>query len=205
MFHTPTDEAHLAKLLLLYNEEPGQREEVVAQIEREFQQTLAILALDTCSFSRLVRSEGIIHRLALLERFERLTVPILEEAGGSLLRREADNLFAVFPDVASAVAGAATIIRDVTIANVPLPAGDEIYVSIGIGYGSMLVVGHDNLFGDEMNIACKLGEDIAQQSEVLLTANAYAAIDTTVWKCEELDLSVSGIGLTVYRLMLKGQ
>ena len=204
MFHA-TDKARLGKLLHVYNEHPSQRDEVIAEIEREFQQTAGIFVLDSCSFSRLVRTAGIIHQLSLLERLERLVLPIIQAAGGRLLRREADNLFAIFSGAGAAAAAAAAVIQAVATANGPLPAAEEIYVSIGIGYGSVLVVGDDDLFGDEMNLACKLGEDVAQQSEVLLTANAYEALATTGWQCEELALSVSGIEVTAYRLVLDGK
>jgi adenylate cyclase len=203
MFYTPTDQERLAKLLERYNEQPSQRDQVIADIEREFQQTVSMLVLDTCSFSRSVRTAGIVHLLALFERLERLVVPLLEATGGRLLRREADNLFAVFPDATAAVEAAAAVIQAVKTANGPLPASDEIYVSIGIGYGSVLVVGKHDLFGDEMNLACKLGEDLARESEVLLTTAAYEVLDSTVWRCEEVHFSVSGIDVVTYRLMAK--
>ena len=47
--------------------------------------------------------------------------------------------------------------------------GIEIYVAIGIGYGRVLLVGDDDAWGDEMNIACKLGEDLAERGEDLVS------------------------------------
>jgi adenylate cyclase len=196
-----TDVDRLRELLHDYNEQPGRRERIVAAIEQHYRRRAAILVVDTCGFSRSVRSTGIIHFLALLERLERLIVPILSDSGGRLLRREADNLFAIFPEVNGAVDAAATIVGDVTIANGPLPAADEIYVSVGIGCGDVLVVGHDDVFGDEMNLASKLGEDLAQQSEILLTESAYAALDDSPWQFELAEFSISGLELTAYRLI----
>jgi class 3 adenylate cyclase len=158
--------------------------------------------MDSCGFSRTVHAHGIIHFLSLLERLWRLVRPLVEAYGGRLLREDADDLFAVFPDVSSALACAKAIHEHVEIANGPLPAASEIYVALGIGYGRVLLVGDDDAWGDEMNLACKLGEDIAQQGETLLTREAYKALgedgqDTF----EELDLSVSGLQMTAYRLV----
>jgi adenylate cyclase len=196
-----TDQDALKRLLHDYNEQPNRRERIVAEIEQQFQHRLGILVLDSCGFSRMVRSAGIIHFLALLERLERLTAPIIAAAGGRLLRREADNIFAVFPDAETAVAAAAAIVHDVTVANGPLPAADEMYVSVGVGYGDVLLAGPHDLFGDEMNVACKLGEDLAQQSEILLTATAYTALQDSAWQFEEATFSISGLELTAYRLI----
>ena len=196
-----TDHDVLRQLLKDYNEHPSERERIVAEIEAQFRRPLAILVVDSCGFSRTVRTAGIIHFLALLERLERLILPIITANGGSVLRREADNIFAVFPDATAATTAAAAITRDVAVANEPLPSADEIYVSAGVGYGDMLVVGSDDLYGDEMNLASKLGEDLAQQSEILLTPAAYTALGDPPWQFEQAKFSISGLDLTAYRLV----
>ena len=78
----------------------------------------------------------------------------------------------------------------------------ETYIAIGVGYGRVLLVGDDDAYGDEMNVACKLGEDLAEQGEILLTASAYAAIKgTKSWEFENSSVSISGLDLTSYRLV----
>jgi class 3 adenylate cyclase len=191
----------LAKMLNEYNEYPERRDEIIANIDRDFGQTVAILIMDSCGFSRTVHSHGIIHFLSLLERLWRLVHPLVSEYGGRPLREDADDLFAVFPDVPSALACAKAIHEHVEIANGPLPASNEIYVALGIGYGHVLLVGEDDAWGDEMNLACKLGEDIAQQGEVLLTEEAHKAVANDGHSFEQLDLSVSGLQMTAYRLV----
>jgi class 3 adenylate cyclase len=170
------------------------------EIEQEFQCTLAILVVDTCGFSRSVRTIGVVHFLAVLEHLERLIVPLVETSNGKLLRREADNLFAVFPNVDAAVTAARAIVGHINVANGPLPAAEELFVSIGIGYGNLLSVGNDDLFGDEMNLASKLGEDLARESEILLTARAYKALDAQKLLCKEMHATISGFEITFYRL-----
>ena len=194
--------AELSKLLNEYNEYPERHPEIVATIDRDFKQTVAILIMDSCGFSRTVHAHGIIHFLSLLERLWRLVRPLVAEHGGRPLREDADDLFAVFPDAQSALACAKAIHEHVEIANGPLPASSEIYVALGIGYGPVLLVGEDDAWGDEMNLACKLGEDIAQQGETLLTEEARKAIgDDPGHQFDTLELSVSGLQMTAYRLI----
>ena len=191
----------LRTLLREYNEQPDQRERIVAEIDRRFRRCVAVLVVDSCGFSRTVQAKGMVYFLALMERLERLVRPIIERHGGTVLRIEADNTFASFPEAATAVACAAAILHDLDAANELLPAEDEIYVSIGVGYGSALVVSADDLYGDEMNLACKLGEDLAGNGELLITPAAHAALGASPWRFEELHARVSGLDLKAYRLV----
>ncbi len=54
-----------------------------------------------------------------------------------------------------------------------LAGKDPAQCCIGIGYGEVYAIGIDQAMGDEMNRACKLGEDIAKGTETLVTECAY--------------------------------
>lgn len=194
------DRDELRRLLRLYNEQPQRREEIVAQIERQFQRPAGILVLDSSGFTRTVRRHGIIHFLALIDRMDRTVRPMIVANGGRVLRAEADNIFALFGTAAEAVAAAHAIMLTLKAVNKALPAAEELAVAIGIGFGPMLVIGEDDVFGDEMNLACKLGEDVAQRGEVLLTRQAHSSLGETPWRFVEEEYSVSGIELEAFRL-----
>ena len=194
----------LRERLRAYNEQPEKRARIAAEIEERFRQDLAILVLDSSGFSRTVRTAGIVHFLALLERLGQVVRPCIERAGGRVLRTEADNIFAVFLDPSTAVGCAQAILRDLDAANRTLPEHEQIYAAMGIGYGSVLVVDNETLYGDEMNLACKLGEDLARRDEVLLTPAAYAAhaaLEPSPWRFDAVEFSVAGLELTAYRLL----
>ena len=192
----------LKKLLKEYNEYPERHQEIDEQIHEEFCKPVAIVVIDSCGFSRSVRQHGIVNYLARLERLERVISPLIEAHGGRVLRVEADNIFALFPDTESAVRCAAEVQRNVEIANEPLPAASEIYIAIGVGYGRVLLVGDDDAYGDEMNVACKLGEDLAEQGEILLTAAAHEALGaSTEWQFEDSSVRISGLDLTAYKVV----
>src|SRR5262249_28293286 len=118
-----------------------------------------------------------------------------------LLRPDADDLFALFPDAAAALGCAVEIQEHVRVANEVLPTAEELYVAIGVGYGSVLLIGPDDVYGDEMNLACKLGEDVAERGEVLATQAARAALGDGRGTFEEPNLSVSGLDLPAHRLV----
>ena len=72
-------------------------------------------------------------------------------------------------------------------------------VCIGIGYGKVLRGGAAGVFGDEMNLASKLGEDTAEGGETLLTKNAYARVKkVSSVRFEEKRVAISGNDIRFY-------
>ena len=195
------DRELLRRLLNEFNEKPEERDRITSAITERFTRRLAILVLDSSGFTRSTRQGGIVPFLALLERLHRLSAPVVENHGGQVLKAEADNIFAVFPDVPAAVAGAQEILSTLRTVNDALPGNEEIYVSMGIGFGDVLMVGTEDLFGDEMNLACKLGEDLADHDQILLTPEAHGALEGTPHRFEELEMSISGLPVRTYRLL----
>lgn len=198
IFSGPHSE-RLRTLLREYNEIPQRRAEISAEIHRAFDRDVAILVLDSSGFSRATQTMGIVHVMALLERLERSFRPLVQKHGGAFLRAEADNLFAHFPDPDAALACASEMVSVLSITNEAMPASEEIYASIGIGFGTVLFFEHD-MFGNEMNLACKLGEDLAGHGEVLVTERARNALRRTDWELEPCVFSVSGLDVPAYRL-----
>ena len=105
--------------------------------------------------------------------------------------------------MARAVDAARRIQTALAAANVGAPEEDAIGVSIGIGHGPILLA-CDDFFGDEVNLASKLGEDIAESGEVLLTHRARRALRGRRLKFAKLSLSVSGVQMRASRLLFDG-
>jgi adenylate cyclase len=193
------DQIQLRELLHQYNEFPERRAQIAEEIDSRFRRSLAILVIDSSGFTRTVHEAGIIHFLAGLERLSRFIVPNIERAGGRFLKRDADNFFASFDEVTAALHCAIEIMHGIDAANEALPASDEMYVAMGVGYGSVLALDDEELFGDEMNLACKLGEDLAERGEILLTAGAFANLSQPTADLEKTTFSISGMTLEAYR------
>jgi len=191
--------ALLKRLLSERNQYPDQIAQIDEQLRKAFERKVAILALDMCGFSRLSAEYGIIHYLAMIHQMEEVARPAIMANGGQVIKQEADNLFAIFSDPGSALEGGLDILRAFEAVNSVVPDERDIYGSIGIGYGDTLVIGDEDLFGAEMNLASKLGEDLAERMEILLTNAAYEALPPGRYLCTPASYSISGMQIDCYR------
>jgi class 3 adenylate cyclase len=197
------DAAELSRLLDARNEHPESLAEIDAEIWRRFGRTRAVLVLDMCGFSRLTMRYGITHFLAMIRRLQTIVRPVIAAGGGTLIKTEADNVFATFGDVQPALATARAIQRSLDAANVFLPEDWDLHASIGIGYGPLLFVGAESsdeqdLFGSEMNIASKLGEDVAGRGEILLSEAARERVEVES-DAAEIPVQLSGLTIKAFR------
>jgi len=199
--------AELERLLQLRNDHPERSLEIEAQIHQRFGITGAVLVLDLAGFSRLTLRYGIVHFLGLLQRLRAIAYPILKDHGGTLVKQEADNLFATFPDAETAVKGAIAILQGLQAVNATLPDMEDVQAGIGIGYGDLLLIEGKDMFGSEMNLASKLGEDLARSGEILLTQQAMVRLmrqnTELAAKAELVELSTSGLSIPTYQFVVR--
>ncbi len=178
---------------------PEDRAEIEALIRRSFQVHRAALVLDMTDFSISVRRTGILAHLALIRRMQVLCRPAIVEAGGEVVKHDADNVFAVFPDAAQALRAAETIQSQLAASNgLETADGRTVGASIGIDVGDILLIRETDFFGDAVNIASKLGEDLAGRGEVLLSERAWEEAGRP-GEYEAVDYAVSGMPLAVWR------
>jgi class 3 adenylate cyclase len=191
---------HLHALLSRIIDHPELRAQISEEIERTFTQRRAVMVLDMSGFSRTTQVHGVVSFLMMIHQMRLLAVPTIEARGGVLVKAEADNLYCLFDKVDDAVAAAGEVIRQLSTVNPLLPAGRKLYASIGVGFGDILVLGDEDLFGDEVNLASKLGEDVAQGGMILLTESARAELAAAV-KTDEERASISGLTLIYHRVV----
>ncbi|NJK77248.1 MAG: adenylate/guanylate cyclase domain-containing protein [Oscillatoriales cyanobacterium RU_3_3] len=191
--------AYLQKLLQERNERPEKTAEIDAEINATFRQTHAVLVMDMSGFSRTTVRYGIIHFLAMIHRMHVIVKPIISEHGGTIVKEEADNIFAVFSDVKSAVEAAIDSLKQTAAVNTTLPAEMDIYLCIGIGYGEILMLEGEDMYGSEFNLASKLGEDLAERGEIFLTSAAFEKFEGKKEDWERLEFSISGLELVAYK------
>jgi len=84
--------------------------------------------------------------------------------------------------------------------NIPLTGNERFRICIGIGYGEVLRTKNSGVCGDEMNLASKLGEDIAKASEILLTESAYSNRENETSQFEKRSMQISGVNIPYYAL-----
>jgi len=178
----------------------AERGRIEEEIWEEFGVERAVLALDMSHFSLSVRRSGILGYLGLIRRMQVVTRPIVQAHHGSLVEFHADNLMAVFPDVPEAAEAAIAMNRALG-AEIHPDGAPLIEVGIGIDHGRFLFVEGCRCFGDTINTAFKLGEDLAQAGEILLTANARARLGAAFpYPLAEQKFSISGLELPAFNI-----
>jgi class 3 adenylate cyclase len=176
-----------------------ERQGLEEEIWSRFGVDKALLSLDMSRFSLSVRRSGILPYLALIRRMQLLTAPLVERHHGQVVKYVADNLLAVFDNAADAARCAVQI-------HEAIAAGDEQFtVAVGIDCGRFILIPGADCFGDTVNVACKLGEDVAEPGEVLLTDAARERLGSAFpYALREQKVSISGLELAVFGVLRPG-
>ncbi len=170
-----------------------------------FGETAAVLVLDSTGFTRTTRTRGIAFFLTAISRLRTVTWREVHRYGATSWRAEADNVFASFPDVDHAISASFAIHR--VLADDPILIGEDeaLGACIGIGWGRLLRSDREGYYGDEMNLASKLGEDTAKAGETLLTDAAYEALTHAgVLDARQHEISISGVDIAYWALSPTG-
>jgi len=157
--------------------EPGSdTERIDRRIWDLFGETWCVMFTDLAGFSRQVERYGIIHFLQTVYASERELCPIIDEHDGILLKTEGDSFLVVFRNPAKALACGVAMQQHLKRHNESTPAEDDILLCVGLGFGRVLKIGDDDVFGAQVNAASKLGEDTANAWEILVTGAMKDAV-----------------------------
>ena len=153
----------------------GDHATIDEEIWRRFGGEWAVMLTDLAGFSRQVARFGIVHFLQTIHQQTRALVPIVQQHGGALVKTEADSMLILFPTATAAVESGIAMQRACHALGTTSRPEDKVMLCLGIGFGRLLKIGDDEVFGHEVNLASKLGEDIAVADEILVTPSARAA------------------------------
>lgn len=134
-----------------------------------FGEQWAVMFTDLSGFSRRVAEFGIIHFLQVIHEAEQVLVPVIDRYDGILLKTDGDSFMIVFRNPMGALKCAIEMQRVLKEYNEPQEDVEKILLCVGLGYGKMLKIGDQDVFGPEVNAASKLGEDTAKAGEILVT------------------------------------
>jgi adenylate cyclase len=73
-----------------------------------------------------------------------------------------------------------------------VPPEEQVLLCVGLGYGEMLRIGDEDVFGAEVNAASKLGEDTAKGWDIMVTENFRASLPEMGLRFEKLPAAPSG-------------
>ena len=165
------------ELLIEERLQPGSdKDRIDRRIWNLFGEKWAVLYTDLSGFSRRVAEYGVIHFLQTIYESHRLLVPVIQYGNGILLKPEGDSLMVIYRSVDDAVRSAIAMQNCCQRHSKDLPPEDQVLLCIGIGFGEVLRIGDDDIYGAEVNAACKLGEDSAKAHEILITGAVAKAI-----------------------------
>jgi len=199
----PKPSKKFQKLLLNFSqtEESDERHKIEENLWSDYGAQYAVFLLDMSGFSMLTRKHGIVHYLSMVRRMQLTTEPIVKSHRGIMIKYEADNCFAVFPDPLSAVNAAIAMQHAFNAENLLTPDDLDIHISCGIDYGKILIIGHEDCFGEPVNRASKIGEDLAAAGEIFVTKEAMEMIPSEAGiKSREMSVSISGIVIPAYAI-----
>jgi adenylate cyclase len=163
-----------------------------ACISERFRATRAVMFTDLSGFSKTTADQGIVTFLARIERVLHICLPIVESHAGRLIKTIGDDLMCDFRSAESAVQAAADM-QD-ALASETFAHDDTIKMGVGIGFGEVLDIDGEDLYGDEVNRASKLGEDLSEPGEILVTSAVVHAVQEVPGykfeprRADELDL-----------------
>ena len=181
---------------------PSGRAHVDNEIRDQYERPLAVMIGDMSGFSRITQAHGILHFLGLIQRMRALARPIVARHGGRLVKFEADNLYASF-ETADAALDAAIDLQ-LACEEAATTPDQTVRLSLGLGYGSVLDIGGVDFYGDQVNLASKLGEDIAEAGETLVSQGFLSACsDRKGWFWDKRTTRISNIGFDYYSLLRK--
>lgn len=204
--HIQPKDPQLQETLLKYSQESdaAKRKILEEDIWQRYGSENTALILDMSGFSLLTRKYGIVHYLSMIRRMQLTVEPIITSHGGRIIKFEADNCFAVFPEPSSAARTAITIQHAMTAANLLTEEDMDIHVSIGIDYGRILILNEDDMYGDAVNRACKMGEDLAKADEILITKEAMDMIPAEAQiQGKLIEVSIGGLTMPAYQLIYR--
>jgi class 3 adenylate cyclase len=181
--------------------EPDAQETARAAIWDQYGVEGTTFISDMASFSSTSRKIGVCHFLKMIYRARQIITPIVAANNGTLLKCDADNTYAFFKKTEDAIQTSFDVNAALFASNENYPIAEQIYVSVGIDYGRVLLVGDRDFFGDPVNTASKLGEDLAIKAETLVTERALATTRFEVPETAERMLArISEIEIKYVRL-----
>ena len=169
-------------------------------INDAYQQEKVVFALDMSGFTVSVQRDGILAHLCRIRRMQTITGPIIAKHNGELVKYEADNLLAVFDSVFDAIRAA--IDMNQAALDEDVEQDRKIEFSIGMDMGHIILLDGVDCFGDAVNLAHKLGEDIARPGEILITEKTKQLLAAYhPFELKEMPVSISGMKLPAYEVI----
>lgn len=146
------------------------------RIETLFGERWCVVFTDMAGFSRRSARDGIVSFLVLIHQMDKICLPIVSQHAGLVLKKIADSHMLLFREPRAALRACVAMQRALHRHNDQASEQDQLFMGCGIGWGEVLKLGDDEVYGIEVNFAAKLGEDLSEPYQILLTPAAAGAV-----------------------------
>jgi adenylate cyclase len=165
-----------------------------------------IVFTDTADFTLRTARDGILHFLMVFDTVAALAEKVVRRTGGEMVKVDGDSMLLRYDDANAAVRSVLELDEAIQAHNRGRPENEQVHFSYGIGYGDILDT-DDDMFGLEVNLASKIGEDLAEPGEALLTASASAALEPELLRrvVPHRIITFGHQAISVARLKLRGR
>ncbi|HDS09837.1 MAG TPA: adenylate/guanylate cyclase domain-containing protein [Firmicutes bacterium] len=161
----------------LIEKTPDRFHEIEEEVWKKFGVNKVVLICDSTGFTQKTRDFGILHFLYSYHKVLSIVEPVVKKNRGKVIKTDADNLILVFDDIKDSANCSIEIQKKINSFRIDLPKKDQFGLCMGIATGKVLCFNND-VFGDAVNVAYKLGEDLAKDGEILVEEQIYEYLKT---------------------------
>ena len=141
-------------------------------MHKRFTQNKAVLIVEMHNQGEISRRDGVLAYISQVLRMKKICGSSVQDWRGETVRavdtKVVGQVFALFDNPQDAVSCALECVNDCH--------GENFELACGIGYTPVLNLDACNVFGDAVNMAFKLAEDVADGDEILVTENVISNI-----------------------------
>ncbi|MBI4351314.1 MAG: adenylate/guanylate cyclase domain-containing protein [Elusimicrobia bacterium] len=170
-----------------------------ARINRSCGAELTVVSCDSAGFSRKTQEHGIIEFMDNMVKCHIALEKIVARHGGVTLSNKADNLLLIFGGPVKAVACSIELHRWLKKRNKGLPERKQYNICVGVHHGGLLRF-TDDAYGPAVNVAFKLGEDIAGKDDLLVTGQVNELIKKKFRTDYSKHVTLGGAPFDVYKV-----
>jgi class 3 adenylate cyclase len=170
-----------------------------ARINKACGAELTVVSCDSSGFSRKTHEHGIIEFMDNMVKCHDALEGIVARHGGVTLSDKADNLMLIFDGPLKAAACAIEMHRWLKRRNKTVPERKKYSICVGIHQGPLLRFA-DDAYGPAVNVAFKLGEDIAAKDELLVTGQVNELIKKDFRTEYSKHTTIGGITFDVFKV-----
>jgi class 3 adenylate cyclase len=153
---------------------PEDMAKIDATIKAKYEKPMAVMITDMTGMTSQTKKSGIIAFFTAIREMQREAVPAIDKNGAKWIKIDADDLFVVHSSAKALFQTAHDL--DAAIAKYNKDEKKTMALAIGLSFGPTLVIGDEELWGDPVNVASKLGEDTAEPGEILVSEEFLAAL-----------------------------